>query len=48
VDSEVLELIPSKSRPDRGIVVLRARTLNQRGEAVQTLTAKLMVARRAA
>jgi acyl dehydratase len=48
VDSEVLELIPSKSRPDRGLVVMRSRTLNQRGEAVQTLTAKLMVARRAA
>jgi acyl dehydratase len=48
VESEVADLIPSKSRPDRGIVVLRSRTLNQRGEAVQTLTAKLMVARRAA
>jgi len=48
VDSEVVELIPSRSRPDRGVVVLRSRTVNQRGEVVQTLTAKLMVARRAA
>jgi acyl dehydratase len=46
VDSEVLELIPSKSRPDRGMLVLRSRTLNQRDEAVQTLVAKLMVPRR--
>lgn len=46
VDSEVLELIPSRSRPDRGVAVLRSRTLNQRGEVVQQLTAKLMVARR--
>jgi len=46
VQSEVAELIPSKSRPDRGMVVLRSRTLNQRGEAVQTLTAKLMLPRR--
>jgi acyl dehydratase len=48
VDSEVVELIPSKSRPDRGIVVMRSTTLNQRGDVVQILTAKLMVARRAA
>jgi len=46
VQSQVLELIPSRSRPDRGIVVLQSRTLNQRGEVVQVLTAKLMVARR--
>jgi acyl dehydratase len=46
VDSEVLELIPSKSRPERGMLVLRSRTLNQHGEAVQTLVAKLMVPRR--
>ena len=48
VESEVLSLIPSRSRPDRGIAVLRSKTLNQRGEVVQTLKAKLMVARRAA
>jgi acyl dehydratase len=47
VDSEVVELIPSRSRPDRGVVVMRSRTVNQRGDVVQTLTAKLMVARRA-
>jgi acyl dehydratase len=48
VDSEVAELIPSRSRPDRGVLVLRSKTINQRGEVVQSLTAKLMVARRAA
>jgi acyl dehydratase len=48
VDSEVVELVASRSRPDRGVVVLRSRTVNQRGDVVQTLTAKLMVARRAA
>lgn len=47
VDSEVVELIASRSRSDRGVVVMRSRTVNQRGEIVQTLTAKLMVARRA-
>lgn len=48
VESEVVELIPSRSRPDRGVLVLRSRTLTHRGDVVQTLTAKLMVARRAA
>ncbi len=48
VESEVADLIASRSRPDRGVLVLLSRTLNQRGEVVQTLTAKLMVARRAA
>jgi len=47
VHSEVTALTPSRSRPDRGLVVLRSDTLNQRGEVLQTLTAKLMVARRA-
>lgn len=46
VESEVAELIPSKSRPDRGILILKTRTLNQRGEVVQTFTARLMLARR--
>jgi acyl dehydratase len=48
VDSEVMELIPSRSRLDRGVVVMRFRTVNQRGDVVQTLTAKLIVSRRAA
>ena len=46
VESEVISLIPSRSRPERGVAVLRSKTLNQRGELVQTLTAKLMVSRR--
>jgi acyl dehydratase len=48
VESEVLSLTPSRSRPDRGVVVMRSRTLNQRGEVVQTLTATLMAPRRSA
>jgi len=46
VHSEIVALTPSRSRPDRGLVVLRSNTLNQRGEVVQILTAKLMVPRR--
>ena len=46
VESEIVEIVPSRSRPDRGIVTVRSETLNQRGEAVQVLTAKLVVFRR--
>lgn len=47
VTSEILAVTPSRSRPDRGIITVRSLTQNQRGEIVQTLTAKLVVARRA-
>jgi acyl dehydratase len=47
VHSEVLELIPSRSKPERGMVRLRSDTRNQHGEIVQTFIAKLIVPRRA-
>jgi acyl dehydratase len=43
VVSEVTEIRPSRTKPDKGIVVLRNETRNQRGEVVQVLTAKLVV-----
>lgn len=46
VTTEILEIRPSRSRPDRGMVTIRCATLNQRGETVQTLTARLVVPRR--
>ncbi|WP_233800934.1 MaoC family dehydratase [Paraburkholderia sp. HP33-1] len=48
VESEVVELIPSRSRPDRGTLALRSKTINQHGQIVQDMTAKLIVARRPA
>jgi acyl dehydratase len=48
VHSEILDVTPSKSRPDRGIVTFRSETRNQNGEAVQIFTAKLIVPRRPA
>ena len=48
VKSEILDVTPSRSRPDRGMVIIRSETFNQRGEIVQTLTAKLVVPRRPA
>jgi acyl dehydratase len=46
VASEVLEVTPSRSRPDRGTVRVRSETRNQRDEVVQILDAKLLVPRR--
>src|SRR5580704_3296523 len=39
VESEVLELKQSKSRPDRGMAIIRNETKNQAGEVVQVMTA---------
>lgn len=44
---EVLETRASSSRPDRGIVKVRMRALNQRDEEVQVLVAHFLVPRRA-
>jgi acyl dehydratase len=46
VVSEILEVTPSRSRPERGVARIRSETRNQRGEAVQIMTAKLVVPRR--
>ncbi len=45
-ESEVLEVRPSKSRRDRGLIRVRTTTLNQNGEAVQIFTGNLIVPRR--
>lgn len=46
VVTEVLEITPSRSRPDRGRVKLHSETRNQRGEAVLLWTASMVVPRR--
>jgi acyl dehydratase len=46
VVSEVEEIVPSRSRPERGMVRVRSETRNQRDEVVQLLIAKLVVPRR--
>ncbi|RBP08700.1 acyl dehydratase [Roseiarcus fermentans] len=48
VESEVLEIRPSKSRPQQGLVKMRSTTFNQNDEPVQELVANLVVRRRAA
>ena len=46
VESEVLEVRPSKSRPDQGLIKVRTTTLNQNGEPVQVFVGNLIVLRR--
>jgi acyl dehydratase len=43
IESEVLEVRPSKSRPDQGLIKVRTTTLNQNDEAVQIIVANLVV-----
>ena len=43
VESEVLEVRPSKSRPEQGMIKVRTTTLNQKGEAVQIFVGNLVV-----
>jgi acyl dehydratase len=47
VESEVLAVTPSRSRPERGTITLRSETRNEKGEVVQILTSKMLVWRRA-
>lgn len=46
LDIEVLEVRPSKSRPNQGMVKVRTTTRNQKGEAVQVSVGNLVVPRR--
>lgn len=46
VESEVLEVRASKSRPDQGVIKVRTTTLNQDNEAVQVFVGNLIVLRR--
>lgn len=48
VESEILEIVPSRSKPNQGIVKVRSATLNQNNEEVQVFTAKLLVFKRRA
>jgi acyl dehydratase len=46
LESEVLEVRASKSRPDQGVIKLRTTTMNQNGEPVQVSVGSLIVPRR--
>jgi acyl dehydratase len=46
VESEVLAVAPSRSKPERGMVTLRSETKNQKDEVVQLFIVKLLIWRR--
>jgi len=46
VTSTVLELLPSRSKPDRGFVVVESLTRNQAGEVCQKLVSKVLCFRK--
>ena len=46
VESEIVEIVASRSKPGRGIVTVRSETLNQNGEPVYVLTSKILVSKR--
>lgn len=46
VESEILEVTPSRSRPDRGFITMKSETKNHKDEVVQLQTSKLLVWRR--
>lgn len=44
--SKILEIVPSRSKPDRGIVTVECLTLNQNDELCQKFVTKLVVLKR--
>jgi acyl dehydratase len=46
VESEVLAVTPSRSKPERGMITVKSETKNQNGEVVQILTSRMLVWRR--
>ena len=46
LESEIIEVRPSKSRPQQGLIKVRSTTLNHRDETVQVTVASLIVPRR--
>lgn len=48
VFTEVIEITPSRSNPDRGIVTVRSETRSHKDEVVQIMTSRLVVPGRVA
>lgn len=46
VVSTILEIVPSRSKPERGMVRVECRTVNQRGEICQRFFPRIIVERR--
>ena len=48
VEYEIMEVTPSRTRPERGTILLKTETKNQHGTVVQATLVRLIVARRPA
>ena len=46
-ESEVIDVTPSRSRDDRGMIYIESRGINQKGDKVLTLRRKFLVKRKA-
>jgi acyl dehydratase len=46
--AKVIDLVPSKSKPDRGVLKLRVAAVNAAGEEVMTVTMNIIMKRRGA
>ncbi|HEV2096808.1 MAG TPA: hypothetical protein VGQ82_09925, partial [Chthoniobacterales bacterium] len=46
LECEIMEVRPSRSKPDRGVIRVQNVTRNQNGEIVQSFTASVLVRRR--
>ncbi len=46
LETEILEVRPSQSKPDRGVIRIRNVTTNQHGQVVQSFEASVLVRRR--
>jgi acyl dehydratase len=46
VESEILEIIPSRSKPNQALVKVRSTTMNQNDEPVHMFTSKVLVFKR--
>lgn len=46
VVSEIVQIQPSKSKPDRGMVSVRSETRNQHGDVLQVTTVRIVVPRK--
>ena len=46
VESEILAVTPSRSRPERGTITVKSETRNQNGDVLQVLTSKMLVWRK--
>jgi acyl dehydratase len=48
VESEIVDIVPSRSKPNQAFVTVKNTTVNQNGEGVYVFTVKLLVFKRAA